>query len=593
MNIRLRQKRAFLKLLMNQRKNQKKLFTDLHNYNEQTLSPPCKFERTSLKYALGQNEITINLLTGIIHLFIRNWSNLLDQFEYSLEDFQKLFVHFDKNQLKGLGDLTRENYNNLINKLTEDREDFKNVFLNEDWEVDGDNTVDIEPYEELIFRPEKRSSKKKGSLINQTLSLMKRFKWQFFVILSVVFIVLSYLYLPLVILAVGVQFIGVFDTLKSSIDQKILFFRLSIFAVPILFLMASFLFFPTDGQRDFLYPNPDTNYTLNTLSNYSGILTIENHSTTEFKILFGIYEETEANIGDTIVLTTFINRIRGSELENIKVVNFGRKFQKDDKHTFLAGVIGPNGEEIYDVASLIIDNDVRLRNLNMGNVIHMNKKDTIINSLSQTQEKAIVDGGLVLESVRKGKDAFTVVNSYYVVESSGKLKAGFDPNPAEAGIGFVTINHGSGSANERDLIQAPSLKPGEKFNFQIYLDFHNWGSFDIQNAKAIIEGWVSYPKLNSAVFSASLKGDNVKSISDETEIVGLPEDFEIKLEKTLHLNTHATTTKDKCSGYGIRRWVSDNELDEGVDLDVLDTNNKGWCDQGYVIYYYTLTNTKG
>jgi hypothetical protein len=164
------------------------------------------------------------------------------------------------------------------------------------------------------------------------------------------------------------------------------------------------------------------------------------------------------------------------------------------------------------------------------------------------------------------------------------IKGAFNPDPSGNNIGFLSINlPGVNLANQKDSLQIPEITKGDAFIFSVYLDFHNYGVSDIKNVKAKITSVLIEDTL---FFTGTLSGDDVKSIYDTTALIGLKEGYNVYYIDGQIENTHGNSPN--CPGYGYVFLVSEEEIMNGVNLDVLDAQT-GFCDQGYLIGTFQLT----
>lgn len=182
--------------------------------------------------------------------------------------------------------------------------------------------------------------------------------------------------------------------------------------------------------------------------------------------------------------------------------------------------------------------------------------------------------------------------SQNINEISVLEKGHYDLDPSNSGFGFVSISEGEnepGNANKQNSLSIPKLNKNDRFVFTIYLDFHNNGKSDILKSSAKIE----FAILNDE--KLSIKGIfNGKNISPQTDLAYLydfKDSYSIKFLSGSIENNHSTTDSTECEGYNISKVLSKSDIfNKGVNLGILDTRYKGWCDQGYVIATFEINN---
>lgn len=166
----------------------------------------------------------------------------------------------------------------------------------------------------------------------------------------------------------------------------------------------------------------------------------------------------------------------------------------------------------------------------------------------------------------------------------------FDPDPSGNGTGFFSIydKMAVDVANKLDSISVPDLKIGEKYYASLFIDFRNRGVASIKNAQATVS-LLDTLFTGTYLITATLSGDRVSKIFDTTTIINLPEPSLLKLVSAHIENTHGETDPMECTGYNYEIELSDIKQDKIiVDLDVLDTIENGWCDQGFVVLIVSL-----
>ncbi len=185
----------------------------------------------------------------------------------------------------------------------------------------------------------------------------------------------------------------------------------------------------------------------------------------------------------------------------------------------------------------------------------------------------------------------TVINS--MLQSEQETPAAFDPDPLNTGLGFVTINDNrycnKGCANDKDILKVPDLKPGETYTFTVYVSYRNKGDFDIENATVKLYLKDSENK-DSAIFTAELSGEGVPTIYDTTRLIGVPNNSVLAFESAFIENRYGQTDSDLCAGYSYNKGgFNDYDVANGIDLDILDSVNGGWCDHGYLFCKFLIT----
>ncbi len=166
----------------------------------------------------------------------------------------------------------------------------------------------------------------------------------------------------------------------------------------------------------------------------------------------------------------------------------------------------------------------------------------------------------------------------------------FDNDPADQGTGFLSIAEGnscSNCANEDNSITVNIPDYNDSERFTVYMDYRNQGNATIYN----VRGKLTEPN-SSGRITGTLSGSGASSISDSVYVYGLPNSYDFEFVSGYVENTHGTTDPSYCAGYNHYVTVSGNQvLGSGAPIGDLDTHESGWCDQGYLIVTFEVTNT--
>ena len=160
MIIKVEKKEEFSSLLK-KKKGEKKLYEKLWNYKDVDNNLPSNFPKTALKNDLQNSDgIRIELLTGIIYLMLKDNNPDEVGFKYTVQDFQKIFTHFNKSDLNTIRGDYFEKYNHLLEKLTANHP-FGKLTLNDNWEIIGGKSTSIEDYNNRIDKNKNEKLNKK------------------------------------------------------------------------------------------------------------------------------------------------------------------------------------------------------------------------------------------------------------------------------------------------------------------------------------------------------------------------------------------------------------------------------------------------
>lgn len=229
----------------------------------------------------------------------------------------------------------------------------------------------------------------------------------------------------------------------------------------------------------------------------------------------------------------------------------------------------------------------------------INKKEEILNEPKKREKKRSFRWAYILTSIL----GVLLVLYLVFIQLGGKLiapiekamteniKGVFDPDPSGNGFGFLSINFTdeNNTANLYDSTRIPPLKTGESFVFFVFIDFHNMGIIDIEDARGKINFTVNSSQ-NILTINAELSGKNVSSIYDTSTILDYTSNHQINFIQGRIENSHYKSDKDYCAGYQYNIEIGEELINEGVSLDVLDAYLEGWCDQGYIIAQFEITN---
>lgn len=540
--------------------------------------------------------LTPDVISAIIYLVLED-HKVKQVKHYSLEDFQKIFAHLELNDLKLLGNTKRESYNQLISSLISDNDNFNGIYLNEKWEVAGGNSVDIDAYKSLIYGDKRDEIKKEESRTETLLNIKENgsFFQKYRTLLAYIF---GFLFNWLALISFPIIAIGLYRTKKEIKLRKVRKRRYLLFGLMCLMYLITNVFILPKILDSVLSNSINNNLGLkqnafetqfNSLGG-NGFVTIYNNSLSKKGKNLGKTRTTTAKIGDTILVTILIANTSKSPLENVKAELSPRTSGLNKKHTFFGTLNAFNAQKVIGSCYLSTYENTRLRSLNKAYIQKDNAK-SLVETISKSEFHSLYNGGYTIGRLFPGSENYIVITSKYVVEgnSPSKEKIGFDPDPLLTNIGFLTVNDercSTDCANDMDIVTIPDLRIGERFNFSGYINYHNWGSFNIENARGTL--YVEYDETNrQLIITAELFADNVPSIYDTARVVNLPEHGEIEFVHGVLQNRHGTTD-NKCKGYDHLINFSEEQLAEGISLDVLDIYNNGWCDQGYIICKYSI-----
>lgn len=170
--------------------------------------------------------------------------------------------------------------------------------------------------------------------------------------------------------------------------------------------------------------------------------------------------------------------------------------------------------------------------------------------------------------------------------------ANFNTDPSNNGFGFVSINSGNepNMANSKDVLNIPDLKEGTDFTFTVFMDFHNNGQATIYNAKGSLD--IVNPNDNGKlIIKGKLFGQNINEITDETYLTNYRNNYKIELMGGYIENTHGTTDPEFCGGYNMKSDILKSQpIQQPIIIGDLDSYKKGWCDQGYIVYNFRISN---
>jgi|GEM_PF-3713642 len=220
------------------------------------------------------------------------------------------------------------------------------------------------------------------------------------------------------------------------------------------------------------------------------------------------------------------------------------------------------------------------------------KKNSNETSLKDSKLITGVQWTLISVALLLGLYSFFSQNSLASAErQSIKLVAEFDTDPAQTGLGFISVYPGplqTNTANLMDTIIVPPLNKGNIFGFTAYLDFRNRGNLAIEDAKAKI--YSHYKQHNTLEINGYLSALNCLSIIDKSTLVNLPDSFKITLARVTLENSHdVSSTAGICDRYDHKTGLDVDSISKhGVELGNLDAFMNGWCDQGYLVASYII-----
>lgn len=188
------------------------------------------------------------------------------------------------------------------------------------------------------------------------------------------------------------------------------------------------------------------------------------------------------------------------------------------------------------------------------------------------------------------------------------MAASFDSDPAASdnygnNTGFTSINtfHSNGDNLKNQLTNVSNTIPnyGDYMDFYVFVDFKTQSGL-ITNPNARIQAPLGTGTSSTATFTGRLSGSNASLKTDTTSLTGLPDEYEIVFkdgwnyvdERTL---SNGLTCTETYSGISFEYYyddISSGELSSGFilpnDLDY--QYAQGWCDQGFVVAKYRVTN---
>ncbi len=175
--------------------------------------------------------------------------------------------------------------------------------------------------------------------------------------------------------------------------------------------------------------------------------------------------------------------------------------------------------------------------------------------------------------------------------------ANFDQNPYGGSTDFASINDCIGDcANHDDDLSVNIPNSGDSETFHVFLDFRNESSGTITNPT----GRITYPTGeqtgSSATFDGRLSGGGASAVNDTTRLSGLPDQWEIEfVSGYVDVPEHYSGSTSCSALYGINFSYEDNFSNPGnvsIDNDLRYQYGDGWCDQGFVIATFKVTNTE-
>ena len=160
-------------------------------------------KRTKIKSDIGNNKLELKTLTHIICVFAKAplSNSAPHRVEYDVTDFQKFFIHLNKEQLKAI-DLKfgyRKKYNDLFDVLIGEDHHFGKLMLDEDWNIVGENCEPIEKIQKYLINlggiDENDFDKidKEKTLFNQFKQFVSKNKLVFSICVALVLCVITFL----------------------------------------------------------------------------------------------------------------------------------------------------------------------------------------------------------------------------------------------------------------------------------------------------------------------------------------------------------------------------------------------------------------
>lgn len=592
-NIRVIKKIRFKKILKKGFRNYLDIVKKINTYNAISIKYECDFPESWSTNDLDKNDvIRIGTLTGIIYFILENAKKETPKLTFTVIEFQKFFAHLDKDDLK-TDDIDLDKYNRLIKELTQEEHPFgSDIYLNDNWELKGEKCEDIENYIKGI------EEIKKSSAIKESIEDKNTLKEDIEKIDGKIIETKTNIALD----GINEETTKIDDNLEFIEDnkppkKKNILQQLKKYLLPLLIL---FILVFSMTKKPYL-KNKIINFLDIDVSENSFEIETDNGgflSMSKFKsgkIDDTLYDPFFAEIGDTIVISTKINNLTKDSIPVTINYPTGIAFKGNKLSVF--GNFKGSGHTFFDEATLISDAEIDIVPLNLLRHIDYieNNEYTTKYILDYSESNSLIGEGLIIESVPSSEN-YLIVNSFYKIIKKSNNNMGFDPHPyKDADVyGFVSIHdyEGDDLDGKKDVLEIPKLKIGESYNFMVFVDFHNFGNYDLKNSKVRLN-FSKKGRSYSQNIHATLSADYTKSIADKTLITGLPRNWEMKFVEGRITNTHnANSTSGKCTNeYAVNKYFSEKELLKGLPLGTLDTVYYGWCDQGHVIIEYSITNT--
>ena len=178
--------------------------------------------------------------------------------------------------------------------------------------------------------------------------------------------------------------------------------------------------------------------------------------------------------------------------------------------------------------------------------------------------------------------------------SFSENKRVFVDDPAGLGNGTTSINFNAQGANEIDFLDVNSLKTKDTLDFYVFIDYQNSTLFKLTEVKARISYTESGVSKTTRI-RGTLSAKQGNSHTDQTEIINLPDSWEINILEVSQINTHREQCGEKYE-YNIK--LNANELTQtplGVSLVDIDAHGvssangySGACSQGHVVAKFQL-----
>lgn len=161
---------------------------------------------------------------------------------------------------------------------------------------------------------------------------------------------------------------------------------------------------------------------------------------------------------------------------------------------------------------------------------------------------------------------------------------------------------GDPGASDSVIVSIPN--PGDHDNFRVYVSYQNikYGQ-NIDEAR----GTLDFPEFGTGgddvLIKGILRGNRNEFMQDNATLKGLPDSWAIDLTMAKRTNNHSLANSPDCTGVGAGTngyyyyeslGLSALTSDNGAFLNDLDYygNPVGVCDQGYIVAYFTVTNTE-